>query len=208
MKPRYKFIRHDLIMLKDVSIPRNDAPLFRDSMEGQLVFNSYGENTEFKDCSYFHLFLTNDEPIISGDWFIGRYEDSDEIIVAQAMEVDFEEDHIQTKYHGSFDSDHAKKVCVSTCKHLLCPPFSKKFLVTFAEDYNGDISDVLVEYKRVGNGDDYEIHVREDFTIVTRPTKVYSRRDFMDLFEVLETQGCLNQRGKAVVRDWKEENFK
>jgi hypothetical protein len=64
-------MKNNLFLIETSGLDRNKGVLFADSLEdGKLVKNFYDRNIEWKDCAYYHIYITSDEEIKEGDWVI------------------------------------------------------------------------------------------------------------------------------------------
>jgi hypothetical protein len=61
----------NIILIPTKGLDRNRGVLFADSLEnGKLVKNFYDRNIEWKDCAYYHIYITDASEIKEGDWYL------------------------------------------------------------------------------------------------------------------------------------------
>lgn len=61
----------NIFLIPTKGLDRNRGVLFADSLEdGKLVKNFYDRNIEWKDCAYYHIYITSDEKPKKGEWSV------------------------------------------------------------------------------------------------------------------------------------------
>lgn len=180
----------------------------------------YFTQSYLKDTNrtYQHLYLTSDEEIKEGDWYILA-----NVSVVQATES------IGNRPNG-------KKIIATTDKSLTMPYLNSNGMVmevggvnqtkqipqipeSFIKAYvqaQGNIKEVLVEYvdrvreKWVGNNythkptwiEDFQLNLRRDNTCIIHQAKTYSRDEVVKLLDTLRAEMYRDYNSLASIKDY------
>jgi len=205
----------NVVMLPTVgSIDRNKAPIFKDSVGkvlGELVFNPQGTglNVEYNDCEYYHLHITSDEDIKSGDWVI-RYTELSQVFA----------DTSRCKAEGY------KKIIATTNSELIInqvsfglgigtydslPSINDSFIQAYIKAYNegNPITEVQVEYETKVLQKPADVYaesvtylkLHEDGSVITHVEEA-------KLSKCIELFDSLSYTEQCVVMDKRKDNLK
>jgi hypothetical protein len=137
----------NIILIPTKGLDRNRGVLFADSLEnGKLVKNFYDRNIEWKDCAYYHIYITDASEIKEGDWVIkisSLYKGGGIIQKYSFIDTQFEDIIF-------------KKIILSTDQDLIkdgVQAINDEFLEWFVENTTCEFVDVIKEmYVPQSNG--------------------------------------------------------
>ena len=224
-----------VVMLETTGMDRNKGILFKDSLENmKLTANTYTESVEFKDCPYFHLYITSSDEIKEGDWYVYKGQILQAVIDASGMVLDSPIGKIIATNDPELTTDKKEVTFGVPSIDKGLPQPSDKFIQAFIDAYNkGEkIEKALVEYEKSKECDCHnykscksfrlpvEIHCSrfepkyflklKDSNIIIKKTKDnWSRGEVVDL--ILRYQYRLSYCGKDnwgyITKEWIEENL-
>lgn len=134
-------------LVQKTGIDRNLGAFFKDTLEEEkLVINFYDKNIEFADCKYYDLYITSDEEIKEGDWFLWQGFSGEWVL--QKCEYLFYELHKTNHLNCNFKVQF--KVILTTDKDLITEgvqSINDEFLDWFVKNPNCDYIQVESELK-------------------------------------------------------------
>ncbi len=188
-----------------VLLPTSQQPLYNNIVTSPRYpnmiqkFGSF-ENSYPDECKVHHLYITSDEEIKEGDWYIG-----DNIIY-----------NLVTKTNGM----NPQKIISTTNPALKLPQPSKSFIDKYIDEYNKGnvVSKVEVEYVQVPNqifiseidAPYIQLKVNPDDTINIKPIKEsWSREEVINLLDDFNTTGKFSDpyKNKIEFDKWIEDNL-
>jgi hypothetical protein len=196
-------------------LPTNDAefnyaPVFKDVDGKTLVYNRKSENPDvfWKDCQYFHLYITTDDSIKIGDWY------TDGVVVNQ-----LQDDELPMSYDRKIiaTTDPELKypfMGFDTETGIDCSDVFPKIPQSFIEEYCrvGGIDEVDVEYNMIMGDegiiahafgeDEYKLKVASNNEIIIHliEKKMYSEDEVYKIAKVAYRMGAQNHNDATVER--------
>jgi hypothetical protein len=146
-----------------------------------------------------HLYITSDEEIKEGDWFI-----NEQYFISNKAELEIWQHNGEVK-----PSSNPKKIIATTDKSLrfvkdhvhynFLPQIPESFIKAYVEA-QGNIKEVNVEYEeqviRTGNvgrknyKSVYKVKTRSDNTIIIHPSRTYTKEDLKEAFDAGMNYWC------------------
>ena len=156
----------NIFLIPTNGLDRNRGVLFADSLEnGKLVKNFYDRNIEWKDCAYYHIYITDASEIKEGDWVL--YGFNLETVYEGAKDWKFTESDIikcislsdkgaLLHKKGNTDKELCKKIILTTDPDLIedgVQSIDNDFFDWFVENTTCEFVDVIKEmYVPQSNG--------------------------------------------------------
>lgn len=167
-------------------------------------FGSF-ENSYPDECKVHHLYITSDEEIKEGDWFINRQymieEDKEEYAIWRCGDITPNSN--PKKIIATTDTNLLKDYSEQSLNDFAClPQPSQEFILQYIEEYNKGnvISDVEVEYDKAtydkwlenGASPVFDIlKVNPDNTINIKPIKnSWSREEVIEVINKFSYENC------------------